>query len=97
MPCDTMVRNAQERRLFDAAVEELAADLASGAKVIRRNAFTGEISISGWAQSAAKATGWCEGCALRTIESKGWATKSLKAAGITKKKFVVASHNGHGH
>lgn len=98
MACDTMVRNREAQRLFDHALEQLRDDLEAGRRKILRNILTGQVSISGWKETQAAATGWCEGCAIRSLETKGWASASLKAGGITKSKpFVVASHNHHKH
>jgi len=89
---------AEERRARDAAKKKLEADIAAGrVQVIRKP--NGEFAVSGWQQTAAAKSGWCEGCVLRSIQKTGsWAAKQkLAQAGITSKRFVAASHRGHGH
>ena len=96
MPCDTNWTRQQATEA-ETALRALAEEIAAGTKVIRRNALTGQYSITGWARSEAARLGWCEGCALRVIQAKGWAQQAVQQAGINKRGFVVTSHNGHKH
>ena len=109
MPCDTMVQNVEERRVRDKALEELRLDIEEGRRKIVKNILTGEVSITGWAETAACKSGWCEGCILARLSSQAstrptrskWAARAssqLEQAGVTKgERFVAASHNGHSH
>lgn len=99
MPCDTMVKNEQERRRRDEAIKKLEQDIAAGRVTVTKN-YAGEVSVVGWTASQAASAGWCEGCALAVLgTSTNWVVKSkLSALGVAKgKSFVAASHNGHAH
>ena len=99
MPCDTMVKNAAERRRREAAIKKLEADIIAGRVSLNKN-LAGEVSVSNWTAHEAASSGWCEGCALATLaQSSSWVVKSkLAAVGVAKgKQFVAASHNGHPH
>jgi hypothetical protein len=97
MPCNSN-RTEIERREMARALEQLDQDIATGKVRIVRD-IKGQLSITNWQFTAAANQSWCEGCALRAIQTRGsWVARSkLQAAGITKKAFVVASHNGHSH
>ena len=99
MPCDLMVRNAEERQRRDEAIRKLEQDIAAGRVTVVKN-FRGEVSVSNWTAQAAATAGWCEGCALVALSaSTNWVVKSkLSQVGVAKgKSFVAASHNGHAH
>lgn len=100
MPCDTMVKNEQERRRRDEAIKKLELDIAAGRVTVVKN-YAGEVSVIGWVAQAAAQAGWCEGCALAYLSTKStsWVVKSkLAQVGVAKgKSFVAASHNGHSH
>lgn len=99
MPCDTMVRNAAERKRRDEALKKLEADIAAGRVTVTKN-LAGEVSISNWTSQEAARAGWCEGCALVALASSvNWTVKAkLGQMGVAKgKSFVAASHNGHPH
>lgn len=93
MPCDTMKRTAEERARFEAAFEELMEEIEAGVKKVQKNAFTGEVSISGWTGSAAAREGWCEGCAIVAATQRNPQATGMKWG----QKFTAATHNGHSH
>ena len=99
MPCDVMVKNAEERRRREEAIQKLEQDIAAGRVTVTKN-LAGEVAISNWTAQQAATAGWCEGCALVSLAtSTNWVVKSkLGQMGISKgKSFVAASHNGHAH
>lgn len=101
MPCDGMQRNAQERREYEAAIEELAAQIAEGTVQVKKNPFTGQVSVSGWSGTRAAKAGWCEGCCLSQLGTRAQPqTLKQKMAQVGLKRgvtFTAANHAGHAH
>ena len=71
MACELMKQTEQARQAREQALEELAQDLATGKRKVRRNMLTGKVTVSNWETSAAKQAGWCEACAVNGLKQRG--------------------------
>ena len=85
MPCEPMQQDSATARAREAAIKELAEDIKACRRKITRNVLTGEVSITSWATSSAKAAGWCQGCCATAVKAhmKG---QPIKAHTHTRKK-----------
>jgi hypothetical protein len=100
MPCDRVVRNTEERELYESGLKQLEADIATGRVVVTMDIKTGRVKVVNWSATNAAKAGWCEGCALAAIAETGNYLAQAKLArwGIkTGRSFVAASHAGHVH
>jgi hypothetical protein len=98
MPCSSSIKSAAQAAERKRSLDELDADIAAGRRSLARSP-AGEVTIVGWADTAAAKSGWCDGCAMRALQQQGsWATRTrLASVGVVAGKGFVSAGHGHGH